>query len=101
MSLVTNIILTSFHEGPVLAEVNRYFQEAHDTHTRGPGLVDVSNLAGGTKYMEMDVWLGAFNYLRLEPFCEHLRGVKWAYPESVVMFVREQHDDRCREYPWR
>jgi len=104
MSVVTNIVLSlSCWDGEEpegkLAEVNRYFEG------RCRGLVGVEDPSlpdawyGGDKYLEACLFIGAFNSRclhGLDSFLAHLRSIRWEYPESVQVFVKEQDDDRFR-----
>jgi len=73
MSVVTNILLTGrFGVDPVSGDygslvVNR-LNEFLAQGGRKDRLVEVSYHAGGTKCMETNVWLGAFNYLDNQGF---------------------------------
>ena len=93
MSNVTNLIL-SFdireNEEARIAEVNAY------SFRRGVGFRDLTECGGGTKYFEIPVWGGAFNYLDLDDLLAHLRTVDWESPGLVRLFVCEQWDDSFR-----
>jgi hypothetical protein len=62
----------------------------------GNSFNEVSEHAGGTKAMEAEVWLGAFNYLDLEDFLERVRLTDFEYPDDVRILVQEQDDDHFR-----
>lgn len=101
MSVVTNCILcldiqnTSFaygdEEDPGLAAVNRFF-----TDGRGFVCVDDKGLPrgwyGGTKMMEANIYLGAFNYLDLAGLIAHIKSLPWKVPTGNQLFVMEQDD---------
>lgn len=100
MSLVTNLILTWPCDGygtqpsPFLQAVNAHFEGK-------PGLVHVDSVQngdwyGGTKYLEVEVAIGAINYLDLDAFMAHLRTVPWERPEHVQLMVCEQEDPGFR-----
>jgi hypothetical protein len=94
MSRVTNIVL-SVYGGDVnlMDQVNSFIGD-------GKGFVSVDDEAlpkgwyGGTKYLEADLYIGAFNYLDLPAFLEHLRSLPWSEPRSVQLFLRDQDDER-------
>ena len=73
MSLVTNIILhigILEDEKEKIKEINKFFD--------GQSLVSVDdeNLPrgwyGGSKMLECNLYIGAFNYLRIQEFIDHL-----------------------------
>jgi hypothetical protein len=49
---------------------------------------------GGSKYLECELAIGAFNYLNLEGLILYLRTLKWKSPESVQLMVRKDQADR-------
>jgi hypothetical protein len=100
VSVVTSLLMSVGREDAragAMEEVNRYFEERDQR-----GLVSLSDPAlprawyGGTKYMEADVYVGAFDYLNLERFLGHVRGVAWREPERVQLIVKEQEDYKFR-----
>ena len=101
MSRVTNLILGAFESDESrpprwLVEVNSFFERDAQA---GLGHMDERPGAaayGGSKFLERDVAIGAFNYLLLAEFLDHLRGVKWENPGDVQVIVCEQDDDRFR-----
>ena len=97
MSLVTNTILTFSileYEKDRINDVNKFFEES--------GFVSCDDESlpigwyGGTKMLETNVAIGAFNYLELEEFIEHLRNIKWEEPQNVQIIVKEQNDEKFR-----
>lgn len=103
MSHVTNLILTyplAFGMADVdepdhrLQEVNLFFDEQR-------GFARVREAAGGDKYLETVVLVGAFNGLDLKGLVAHLRALSWKqgrvrewdYSRRVQLFVQEQDDD--------
>lgn len=89
MSHVTNLILaTGIEELP-----------GHDARLEALGFVRVDQHAGGDKVMERNVWLAAFNHFDVDALATKLRAIEWEWPESVQLFVRDQHADRFEEYP--
>lgn len=91
MSFVTNVILT-FDSGDekLFPEVNKFFEETC-------GFKEISEHAGGTKYLEICVAVGAFNYLVLDDLIGYIHRIKWEYPENVQLFVCEQEDERFKK----
>lgn len=51
---------------------------------------------GGTKYMECCIFMGAYNYLNLNEFIDHLKSIEWEDPEDVQLIVRNQNEDRFK-----
>lgn len=93
MSYVTNVILCySFLEDEEarLADVNAYFGERP---IRFKELTDYA----GSKNLERVVLVGAFNYLGVEPFVEHVRNVKWEEPQRVQLFICDQNEELFTE----
>lgn len=102
MSVVTNCILTfSLEDEGRLADVNAYFTQASVRNDPGFVGIDDERLPGGwyggTKAFEVEVALGAFNYLDLDRLLAWLRErVAWERPEWVRLIVMEQDDDAFR-----
>ena len=100
MSRVTNLLLhinaleTAPASGKIL-EVNQFF-ERNDKH----GLVslDASSLPrgwyGGDKMLEANLYVGAFNFLDLEAFLEHIRSLAWQEGDQVQAIVMKQEEDK-------
>lgn len=91
MSDVTNVLLMTFAESK---EVEKRIEAFPGEWT---GLVRVDSHAGGTKCMECEVWAAAFNYLDDEALIAHLKGITWAWPESVQLLLMHQDDERFTE----
>jgi hypothetical protein len=52
---------------------------------------------GGTRRLECNILIGAYNYLDLEAFLVFLREqVNWEAPDLVQLFVKEQEDMKFR-----
>lgn len=97
MSVVTNVILTVpcwERRGNVCERINEFFEP-------GSGFRNIGDAAGGTKHLEADVLVGAFNYFDLGAFIDHLNTIRFENPENVCLFVKEQEDDRFIERIWR
>ncbi len=93
MSVVTNTILSYpieeyCPELERLLEVNRFFAGSE-------GFVYCDDY-GGTKMLETNIAIGAFNYLQLDELVKHLKGIKWEQPDGVQLIVQEQNDSRFR-----
>jgi len=99
MSRVTNVILTA-HVGlpdgsdPEIDSVNKFLRERE---VGGFGqFVEVSEKAGGTKYMECRVYLSAFNHADTEVVLDAVDQAPWRDREQVQVFVKEQEEDLFR-----
>jgi len=102
MSWVTNLLLyvnarDAEPEGGKRVEVNEFFEQSDKL-----GLISLDNPAlprgwyGGDKMLEAQIYVGAFNYLDLEGFLEHVRGLAWQKDDSVQVFVKKQEEDVFR-----
>jgi hypothetical protein len=89
MSRVTNVLVTAGIDEPGVPVLNKWLElENYGV------LHNVTLAAGGSKAVEADVWLGAFNYLNLKEFASAVERVKWESPGSVAIFIKEQEDER-------
>jgi hypothetical protein len=96
MSRVTNVILTAhvgLQEGsdPEIDSVNTFLREAD-----GGEFVEVTEHAGGTKYMECRVYLSAFNHADTETILKAIDQAPWRDKEIVQVFVKEQEEELFR-----
>lgn len=98
MSVVTNVILSTHiyfgeEKTQITEEINNYFKE--DT-----GFVNVDDEKiprgwyGGTKMLEAELFIGAFNHLDLDSLIKHLRdNVNWGeFRQECQLIVKEQED---------
>jgi hypothetical protein len=93
MSRVTNVILTT----AAGEEQIEAFNAAWDWDG-GPQFQDVpSDIPAGTKHLECNVYLGAFNHLDLNAFVSAIRRTAWDCPESVQIFILEEDSERFVE----
>lgn len=91
MSYVTNAILAfdSFENNDkILEKINAYFNGE-------PGFNFVTN-EGGTKCLEVDIAIGAFNYLDEDELIEHLKSIDWSESQFVQLFLNHQDDRKFR-----
>jgi hypothetical protein len=101
MSYVSNVILSfSIGEGDserdhadVIERVNEYFARESKNGFRIP---EHNDWYGGSKTLERPTFIGAFNYIGLDDFLDHLRTLPWKEPESVQVIICDQHDDEYR-----
>lgn len=101
MSKVTNLILTcsvSEKEDFIESEISKF--KIKDTPINITSIHDKmlpSSWYGGSKNMECNVFIGAYNYLDLNSFISHLKSIKWEDPEIVQLFVLEDHEDMFKK----
>ena len=92
MSYVTNIILNLGLQGKKLEEVNQFFDGE-----KGFISCDDDSLPrgwyGGTKMLEVDIAIGAFNYIDLDKIKQHIQNIKWEEPEDVQLLICDQEDN--------
>lgn len=97
MSQITNVILnmgtnTNQEAKDYLQQVNSFFDD------KDIGFVYVNNWHAeeSVHILEVDLAIGAFNYLDLEALTKHLRTIDWRDPVGVQLLVREQNDTGFR-----
>lgn len=97
MGRVTNLIMTFSN----LEDVEQIIHEMRAFYKTEAGfyITSVKDKSlpqpwyGGTKYLECNILIGAYNYLDLEAFLMFLRKeVNWEAPDLVQLFVKEQED---------
>ncbi len=104
MSHVCNVILTfGIGQDEFFKEVNRYFSEVRGRNEKPLVTVDDPSLPngwyGGTKYLETEVAIGAFNYLHEEEFIAHLKQALEYYDQpaqTVQLFLKDEDDNSFR-----
>ena len=89
MSTVTNVI--------ILGGVD----ETGPTQLTDFPFIQVDGLTVGSKAMEANVWIGAFNYLDIVNFIDALNKVKWDYPEEVQLLIKEQEDEKFSQLDFK
>lgn len=94
MSRITNLIIAM----STLEDESRVIDEMK-TYKDGFFIVSVKDEKlpldwyGGSKRLECNVLIGAYNYLDIESFILFLRNeVKWEAADLVQLFVKEQDD---------
>jgi|RhiMetdeSRZDD1v2_1073273.scaffolds.fasta_scaffold421371_2 hypothetical protein len=98
MSFVTTLMLhVDFIEESVTLEMlNGWFADLNSGSLLDN--TDVFEAWGGGKAPQAKVYAGAFNYFHIEEFMEHLATLPWSHPESVQLFVNDEHDTRFAIY---
>ena len=87
MSQTTNIIL-SFPTGEkdFLTKVNKYFEKRYEEDGKpGRGLVLVEGI-----YMQVEIAMGSFNYLRMDELKKHLNTIQIENEILVELLYREE-----------
>ena len=92
MSWVNNCILTFMetHPSSRIAELNGHLGELAETHQGFP-LGEPES--GGSKALEADIRLAAFNHVESFEVIEAIRLTEWGSPESVRLFWCGQEDE--------
>jgi hypothetical protein len=101
MSKVTNLIIATS-----LIEDIEYLKGKFKQHTTPGYSIDIVSVDdeklpkgwyGGNKFLEVNLFIGAYNYFNLENFLMFCKQeINWEMPESVQIFVKEQDDLRFR-----
>lgn len=100
MSCVTNVILTFSvleDDEERIKDVNKFFENGTTIVSCDDNKLE-RGWYGGTKMLETNVCIGAYNYLPLESFKNHIKKIKWDYSEDVQLIVQEQDESRFRLY---
>jgi inhibitor of KinA sporulation pathway (predicted exonuclease) len=88
MSHVADILLLTSIEDPGIEDAQKWLRE-----NNWPALVEISDHAGGNKVMQCEVWSAAINYFAIEDFVAVVKGIRWEWPESVQLLVKDEHED--------
>lgn len=104
MSVVTNTVLCmsclgDLERDTVLTEINKFFDDK-SRNERGFVSVDSPDLPngwyGGSKFLECELAIGAFNYLDLDGLIAHIKQVEYLKtrrcPTTIQLLVR--HDQK-------
>jgi hypothetical protein len=98
MSRVTNVILTA-HVGipdggdPEIDSINKILRGKEDSYGQ---FVEVSEYAGGAKYMECRVYLSTFSHADTETILNAIDQAPWRDKDMVQVFVKEQEEELFR-----
>ena len=95
MSVVTSIVVWTFLDETAAMRDAQYWLKEQG-YPRG--LVFVNDQAGGNKALQVDVWVGAFNYFPTEGFIRMLRAQKWEWLSHVAAFVEEEESEMPTVY---
>jgi hypothetical protein len=97
MSIVTNLLINiatlDVEEDEKVKEINDFFIG------QGYGAVIIlddpklpKGWYGGNKYLEVDLYSGAFNNLNLTKLIHHINSLDWPGPYTVQLLVQEQDE---------
>jgi hypothetical protein len=94
MSNVTNVILSietlNMASEEALKLINKFFGNyGFGKITDGR---DYIGLVGGTKNIESEIALGAFNYLDLDGLVQHIKRINWKGPTSIQLLLKGQEE---------
>lgn len=78
MSYVTNVVLITGMLDDVT--VYEYFNK------KGIVLAQVDEYAGGSKSMEQNVYIGAFNHMDTENLVQNFKTARWKWPEEAFLY---------------
>ena len=99
MAHVTNIIFTGVFDDEDVGKVEDYL----DSFTGGKGaiFIDATDedyfITAGDKVFESSVFVGAFNYLDIDKFKDHIKDINkldinLRHYEDFQLFIQEEHD---------
>ena len=103
MSVVTNLLLSFsvMEEGldgwdrdgyALMTPINAWLT----AHGYGAFGQDADQVSGGTKHLEVPLYVAAFNSFQLDEFLAMLRTLPWIEPACVQVFVQEEDEDTFR-----
>ncbi len=102
MSKVTNLILTisDLDDDDKLSQINSFVYNGIQMNLVSAdfdkGGVNRTRWYGGSKFLEAEIYIGAFNHFPLKDFIDHLKQIEWKNPNSIQLFVKEQDDEKFK-----
>lgn len=101
MSQVTNVILsmgtnTDQEAKDYIAQVNHFFSSENTPNKQGFAYINDWQYSQPGWLLEVDLAIGAFNYLNLDALVKHLRTIDWGDKASIQLLVREQNEWQFR-----
>lgn len=88
MSAVANVIVTcALGDGGVFG-LNAYLRSVY-----GSRLTNCRGMEGGSKALDADIWVGAYNRLDVPDLVTQVRTASWDEPYAVRVFVQEPHEN--------
>jgi hypothetical protein len=96
-SVVANVVpKTSVGDKDRIAKLNKVFRSGKEFVSCDDDSLPRGWYAGG-KFLECEIYNGAFNGLVLEELIEAIRNVDWDDPRRVQLFIQAQEEDRLKE----
>ncbi|TCC87331.1 hypothetical protein EZ428_21775 [Pedobacter frigiditerrae] len=100
MSNVTNLILSfslSENEQEILEELEKFSYNQNEFEIVSVNDDKLPNAwYGGTKNLETNLFIGAYNHFESEKFIDFLRKISWKEMGEVQVIIKGQFDDRFR-----
>ena|ERR1041385_4166726 len=104
MSVVTTLILTvDSNDLPNVERLNDAVHRQMSTkhhYYRLTSLSDHSDIWGGSKVPQAEVFGGAFNHLDLDQYLSCFQQVAWDSPECMRLMVKSEWDHSFDVYVW-
>jgi len=99
MSVVTNAILcfgAGYDGVEIVSKVNQFFDDPRFgfVHVEDPKMP--AHWWGGSKMLESEIAIGAFNCLDLDNLIIYLRDMVWEWPREAQLLVKGEDDDVFR-----
>jgi hypothetical protein len=88
MSCVTSVLLLTDCDDGGIHRVQAWLET-----NNLPILKEIGCVAGGNKFMQCDVWAGAYNYFNVKRFIDAVNTAGWDYNQSVQLLVKGEHDE--------
>ena len=95
MSHVTNVTLMTAIDEPAMPALLKWCEDISFFFKK------VDQHYGGTKWAEIDVHGGAFNYFPGDEFIARWRECDWQFPESCVLVIHPQEGEAIVMRPGR
>ena len=92
MSLITDMVLTTWHDDEAVARLNAWCAE-HDTQRQQQFAKLNTDAAGGLKVFTGDIWAMAGNYFPWWELTQVFGSFGWYNPEKAVLIVEPEGED--------
>ena len=103
MSNVTNMILSFSvceNEEERVKEINSFSNKGKGFNITSVDfekeLTPKTRWYAGSKMIETNLFLGAYNHLDVDGLINHLKSIKWEDPEIVQLILKEEHDEKFK-----
>lgn len=74
---------------PALENINAWLEQGDYGQ-----LLNIGAEAGGDKFMQANVYGGAFNFLKIDEFIQMVREQPWREPENVQLLIQDEDETR-------